>query len=236
MKTKVVLFDLDGTLLPMDQDIFVKAYFKGIATRLAPHGYDPQALIKGIWAGTNAMIANDGKKTNEAVFWDLFASLFGEKSRDDEPKFAEFYEENFDDVSAVCGYDARADKIVKKIKEKDLKVALATNPIFPQVATRKRMKWAGLDEADFELYTTYENSSYCKPNPDYYRVIMDELGVSAEECLMVGNDVGDDMVVRELGMKVFLLTDNLINKTNEDISDIPYGGFDELEAFIETLD
>lgn len=236
MKTKVVLFDLDGTLLPMDQDIFVKAYFKGIATRLAPHGYDPQALIKGIWAGTNAMIANDGKKTNEAVFWDLFASLFGEKSRDDEPKFAEFYEENFDDVSAVCGYDARADKIVKKIKEKDLKVALATNPIFPQVATRKRMKWAGLDEADFELYTTYENSSYCKPNLDYYRVIMDELGVSAEECLMVGNDVGDDMVVRELGMKVFLLTDNLINKTNEDISDIPHGGFDELEAFIETLD
>ena len=236
MKTKVVLFDLDGTLLPMDQDIFVKAYFKGIATRLAPHGYDPQALIKGIWAGTNAMIANDGKKTNEAVFWDLFASLFGEKSRDDEPKFAEFYEENFDDVSAVCGYDARADKIVKKIKEKDLKVALATNPIFPQVATRKRMKWAGLDEADFELYTTYENSSYCKPNLDYYRVIMDELGVSAEECLMVGNDFGDDMVVRELGMKVFLLTDNLINKTNEDISDIPHGGFDELEAFIETLD
>ncbi len=236
MKTKVVLFDLDGTLLPMDQDIFIKAYFKGISTRLAPHGYEPQSLIKAIWAGTDAMIANDGKKTNEEVFWDLFVSLFGEDARADEPKFAAFYEENFDDVSAVCGCDSRAYKIIKKIKEKGIKVALATNPIFPQIATRKRMKWAGLDENDFELYTTYENSRHSKPNLDYYRDIMGELGVEASECVMVGNDVGDDMVVRNLGMKVFLLTDNLINKVGEDISDIPQGGFDELEAFIDTLD
>lgn len=236
MKTKVVLFDLDGTLLPMDQDIFIKAYFKGISTRLAPHGYEPQSLIKAIWAGTDAMIANDGKKTNEEVFWDFFVSLFGEDARADEPKFAAFYEENFDDVSAVCGCDSRADKIIKKIKEKGIKVALATNPIFPQIATRKRMKWAGLDENDFELYTTYENSRHSKPNLEYYRDIMGELGVDASECVMVGNDVGDDMVVRKLGMKVFLLTDNLINKVGEDISDIPKGGFDELEAFIDTLD
>ena len=39
---KTVLFDLDGTLLPMDQDNFVKAYFKNLAIKLAPHGYDPQ--------------------------------------------------------------------------------------------------------------------------------------------------------------------------------------------------
>lgn len=236
MKTKVVLFDLDGTLLPMDQDVFIKAYFKGISTKLAPYGYEPQSLIKAIWAGTDAMIVNDGRKTNEEVFWDFFASLFGEEVRTDEPKFELFYEENFDNVSAVCGCDFRADKIIKKIKEKGIKVALATNPIFPKIATRKRMKWAGLNENDFELYTTYENSRHSKPNLDYYRDIMSELGVKASECVMVGNDVGDDMVVRKLGMKVFLLTDNLINKADEDISDIPQGGFDELEAFIDTLD
>lgn len=236
MKTKVVLFDLDGTLLPMDQDIFVKAYFKGIATKLAPYGYDPQQLIKGIWGGTDAMIANNGEKTNEAVFWDFFATVFGDRAREDEPKFEAFYKENFDEVSAVCGYDERADKIIKKIKSKGMKAALATNPIFPQIATRKRMKWAGLDENDFDLYTTYENSRHSKPNLDYYRDILNELGVKPSECVMVGNDVGDDMVVRELGMRVFLLTDNLINKKDEDISDIPQGGFDELDAFIDTLD
>ncbi len=236
MKTKVVLFDLDGTLLPMDQDIFIKAYFKGIATKLAPYGYDPQTLIKAIWGGTDAMIANDGSKTNEEVFWDFFATIFGDNAREDEPKFASFYEENFDEVSAVCGHDERADRIIKNIKAKGLKVVLATNPIFPQIATRKRMKWAGLDENDFELYTTYENSRHSKPNLDYYRDVLNELDARACECVMVGNDVGDDMVARKLGMKVFLLTDNIINKANEDISDIPQGGFDELDAFIDTLD
>ena len=52
---------------------------------------------------------------------------------------------------------------------------------------------------------------------------------------MVGNDVGDDMVAEELGMKVFLLTDCLINKTDKDISNYHNGGFDELLQFIDNL-
>ena len=77
MSIKVVLFDLDGTLLPMDQDVFVKAYFKGIAAKLAPYGYEPKALIDAIWAGTIKMIKNDGRRTNEEAFWDYFASIYG---------------------------------------------------------------------------------------------------------------------------------------------------------------
>ena len=34
---KYVLFDLDGTLLPMDQDVFVRAYFGALAKKLAPY-------------------------------------------------------------------------------------------------------------------------------------------------------------------------------------------------------
>ena len=52
---------------------------------------------------------------------------------------------------------------------------------------------------------------------------------------MIGNDVGEDMVAEGLGMKVFLLTDSLINKTDKDISLFPNGSFDELLAFIEKL-
>ncbi len=236
MNTKFILFDLDGTLLPMDQDVFVKAYFKGIAKKLAPHGYEPNALIKSIRGGTEAMIANDGTRTNEEAFWAFFATVFGEDARNDEPKFAAYYEDNFDEVSAVCGFDKRADMIIKKIKSKGIKVALATNPIFPRIATRKRMKWAGLDEDDFELYTTYENSSFCKPSLEYYRTILEQLGARPCECVMVGNDVGDDMIAEKLGMKVFLLTDNLINKSGKDVSDIASGGFDELDRFIDGLD
>ena len=112
---------------------------------------------------------------------------------------------------------------------------LATNPIFPAAATESRIEWAGLDKNDFLLYTTYENSHYCKPNPKYYEEILERLHMNAEECLMVGNDVNEDMVAETLGMKVFLLTDCLLNKDNKDISAYPHGGFPELLSFVEGL-
>lgn len=233
MGMKVVLFDLDGTLLPMDQDVFVKAYFKGIAAKLAPYGYEPKALIDAIWSGTVAMIKNDGSASNETAFWKDFSSRYGEKALEDVPLFEKFYEENFDKVQAVCGYTPQAKETVDALKKAGIRVALATNPIFPAIATRKRIRWAGLTPEDFELYTTYENANYCKPNLNYYKEILKQLDVAPEDCLMVGNDVGDDMVARKLGMQVFLLTDCLINKTGEDISQYHNGSFPELLQFIE---
>ena len=88
---------------------------------------------------------------------------------------------------------------------------------------------------DFEIITTYENSRHCKPNPDYYREILSKRGLKPEECAMVGNDVGEDMIAETLGMRVFLLTPCLINKTGTDISRYPNGGFPELLEFIRGL-
>ena len=62
MKITTVLFDLDGTLLPMNQDTFIKAYFGGLAKKMSPHGYEPEKLISAIWSGTKAMIKNTGEK------------------------------------------------------------------------------------------------------------------------------------------------------------------------------
>ena len=234
MSIKAVLFDLDGTLLPMDQDIFVKAYFQGIAARLAPFGYEPKKLIQSIWIGTEAMIRNTGEKSNEAAFWDCFAGLYGEGVREDEPKFAEFYATDFQKVQQVCGFDPMAAQVVHRLQSAGIRVALATNPIFPAIATESRIRWAGLTPEDFELYTTYENIGYCKPNLDYYREILKRMELSPEECIMVGNDVGDDMVAQELGMQVFLLTDNLINKKEVPLERFPHGGFSQLMEFLDT--
>lgn len=232
---KVVLFDLDGTLLPMDQEVFVKAYFGAIAKRLSHRGYDAEKLISAIWAGTASMVKNDGKKTNEAVFWDKFAEIFGDAARADEPYFEEFYVEDFDKVKLSCGYNPKAAVTVAEIKSLGLRAALATNPIFPAIATRKRIAWAGLKPDDFELYTTYENSRHSKPSLEYYIDVINSLGVGAEECLMVGNDVSEDMVAEKLGMNVFLLTDCIINKEQKDITAYPHGSFAELLTYVKTL-
>ena len=235
MSIKAVLFDLDGTLLPMDQDIFVKAYFKGLTAKMAPFGFDPEKLIKVIWGGTEAMVKNNGEKTNEKVFWDFFACVYGEEVRKYEPTFEEFYRIEFSKVKDVCGTSPEPAEIIKSLKQKGLKLALATNPIFPKIATESRIGWAGLNKEDFEIITTYENCVYSKPNPKYFLSISEQLGVKPEECLMVGNDVGEDMVARELGMQVFLLTDCLINQDDTDISVYPHGGYPELLEYIRNL-
>ena len=235
MITKAVLFDLDGTLLPMDQDIFVKAYFGGIATKLAPHGYEPKALIGAIWQGTEAMIKNDGSVTNEEAFWKKFCEIFGENARQNESIFEDFYKNEFQAVKNYCGFAPEAKGVIDLLHEKKIRTILATNPIFPKIATLSRIRWAGLEESDFEHITTYENSRYTKPNLKYYEDILTERGLSPEECVMVGNDVSDDMPAEKLGMRVFLLTNDLINKENIDISRYPHGSFDELAEFLKNI-
>lgn len=232
---KAVLFDLDGTLLPMDQDVFVGAYFGLLSKKLAAYGYEHKTLIDAIWGGTAAMVKNTGEATNEEVFWNFFAGIFGEKCREDEPLFDEYYHNEFQTVQSSCGFSPKAAQAVALLKKKGIRVALATNPIFPAIATESRIRWAGLSKEDFELVTTYENSRHCKPNPAYYLDVLNELGLSPEECVMVGNDVGEDMIAETLGMHVFLLSDCIINRKNKDISGYPQGDFDALLDFLQAL-
>ena len=230
-----ILFDLDGTLLPMDMDVFIKAYLGGLAKKGAAHGYDPSTMPKQIMEGTYAMVKNGGAHTNEEVFWATFSSLCGRDAKQDMAVFEDFYRNEFQEVRHVCGCNPQAAEAVREINALGFRVALATNPLFPALATYSRARWAGLDPEVFELITTYENSRHSKPNPSYYQDVLDALGVKAGECLMVGNDVDEDMVAEKLGIKVFLLTDCLINNSGTDISRYPHGSFPELLTFIRGL-
>ena len=232
---KTILFDLDGTLLPMDQEVFVRDYLSRMAAFLAPHGYDPQLLTKAVWAGTGAMVKNDGKAINEDVFWQVFNSAVGRDAKQDLALFEEFYRTEFQKAKDSCGFNPAAVEAIRQIKDMGYRLILATNPLFPAIATYSRAGWAGLNPEDFELVTTYENSRFCKPNPDYYREILGKIALDGSQCLMVGNDVGEDMIAGTLGMKTFLLTDCLINKTAEDITQYPHGSFPELLHYIRSL-
>lgn len=228
-----ILFDLDGTLLPMVQETFLRAYMGKLVSEIASYGYEPKKLTSTILLGIEAMVKNDGSQSNEASFWQVFTSAYGKESLADLPKFEAFYQNTFPSVQASCGYDSTANEVIKDIKTRGYRIALATNPLFPTVATYERMRWAGLDLSDFDLVTTYENCSSSKPNPAYYLDVAKRMGVKPEDCLMVGNDVGEDIIpAKSVGMQVFLLTRNLINKNNVDISQYKQGNFVDLLSFV----
>jgi len=241
MKKKMVLFDLDGTLLPQDQEEFVKAYFGALVKKLAAMGLpaataeEQKLLVHAVMSGTKAMMANDGTKTNEERFFEAFRSVTGYDLFERKPEFDSFYENEFQLVALVCGKNPIVKQVIEGIKSDGYRVAIATNPLFPLIANRQRVKWAGMSLDDFEYCTCYENSSFCKPRLEYYQAILEHLGVDAGDCLMVGNDVREDMVARKLGMDVFLITDCLINADNEDIEQFSHGTWSDLREYISRL-
>ena len=238
---KVILFDLDGTLLPMDQERFVKAYFYALIKKLAELGVPAQTeeekkvLAKAIWAGTYSMMNNDGACTNEEKFFLDFSTISNIDIAHLKPQLDGFYQNEFNEVSAVCGRNPLVARVISELKGRGYRVAVATNPLFPLRANESRLRWAGLSLSDFEYCTCYENSRFCKPKLEYYRGILDVLGVLPEDCIMVGNDVREDMVAKELGMDVFLITDYIINVENRDINEFPHGSWVDFEEYINNL-
>lgn len=107
-----ILFDLDGTLLPMDQDAFTEYYFKLLAGKMAPLGYEPKQLIAAVWDGTKAMVKNDGTCKNEKAFWTRFTQLYGEKALQDQASFESFYENEFAQAKQACGYNQAAAEMI----------------------------------------------------------------------------------------------------------------------------
>lgn len=233
MEIKGIFFDLDGTLLDMDQDGFTKGYLGLLAKTLAPKGYNPDLLIQGIWAGTKAMVKNDGSIANEEVFWKTFAELLGDKIYQDKGIIDNFYVDEFTKARVYTKEKPQVKRAITALKKTGLKMVVASNPIFPLLAMEHRINWAGLNAGDFEFVTSYETSHYAKPNPKFFAELADRLNLKSSEVLVVGNDVDEDMCASKLGFKVFLITDDVFNKNNQDISIYPQGDFNDLLTYLD---
>lgn len=214
-----VLFDLDGTLLPMDNDVFLKTYFKALAAKLAGYGYDPQNFVDAVWRGTGAMVKNDGTRTNEAAFWATFEPAVLNWDTAHRDVLESFYANEFHTARESTAENPLARPLVQSLLADGLTVALATNPLFPPVGVASRLSWIDLQPDAFALVTTYDNMHFCKPNPRYFLEIAEMLGKTPESCLMVGNNVSEDIEgARAAGMRTLLVTDCLINETDTPLS------------------
>ena len=234
MKYQAILFDLDGTLLPMDNDRFTKGYFKLLTKAASVHGYTYETLIPAMWKGVSAMVKNDRSKLNKDAFWDAFAEIFGEDVYSHIPTFDAFYSADLHKTKELTEPNPLAKEAVRLAHEKAEKVVLATNPLFPEAAIKARLSFIGLELSDFDLVTTYDNFGSCKPNPLYYAEIAEKMGVDAKASLMIGNNAEEDIeAAQAAGLSTYLVTDCLIAK--EEMPETPSGSFAELVEFLERL-
>lgn len=230
-----VLFDLDGTLLKMDNDLFIRRYFVLIAEALEEY-FTYEEVVKLFWDSTYKMIkSNDKSMTNEEIFFADFFSKVDADREEIENLLNEFYANNFKRIKDITAVSEEMVLAVDILKDKGYRLVMATNPLFPKVATHQRVEWANLNKDDFELITTFETSHFTKPNILYYQEIIDDLNLEANKCLMVGNNVEEDMVVTELNMKTFLINDHLIGDINDN-NDIDHiGNYTDFLNYVKSL-
>ncbi len=232
---KAILYDMDGTLVPMDMKEFTDGYFRLLAKRLAPYGIAPDKLIASVWHGTAAMVKNDGRMTNMEVFWDCFLKETGVTDESIKEVCDDFYAKEFVQAKIFTQDNPLAAEAVRISRSKVPIVALATNPLFPMVGQITRMSWVGLKPEDFDLVTSYESDNYCKPNPRYYETVCERLGVQPSDCLMIGNDEEEDMYAcTSIGMDAYLVTDTMIASKEHPWSG-PKGTFNDLIMMLKEL-
>lgn len=230
-----ILFDLDGTLLPINTEEFTKRYFGALSIKLRDY-FTADEIGKAIWSSTNAMIQNlDANKTNQDVFFEVFSKQVKPDIETLLPIFDDFYENEFIELQKGIDAEEAMIKSVKILKEKGYDLIIATNPLFPRVAVEERIKWAGLDQDDFSFITSYEIMHYCKPQIEFYEEVLEKTNKKPSQSVMVGNDVKEDMIIKGLGVETYLIEDHIIGDLSNKEQIDQHGNYDDFYNYCVEL-
>jgi FMN phosphatase YigB (HAD superfamily) len=227
-------FDLDGTLLPIDGQKFEELYFGGLCELFADL-YSPAEFTRLLWGATKVMIADTSLATNETAFMIALGKAVGDNLPEMKKRLIEFYQTGFDKVRAAVIENADVHASISLLKKKGYDLVIATNPMFPRLAIEKRIDWTGLDINDFSYVTSFEDNHYCKPQPMFYQELLDTLQKSGAEVIMVGNDVEEDLVAKQVGIATYLVTNHMVNRKNKEIFADHVGDYADFLRFVDAL-
>jgi FMN phosphatase YigB (HAD superfamily) len=218
----------------MDTETFIGVYMAELGKAFNDMT-NPKLLLKNVMAATDVMISNEDYLTNEEVFMKEFERLTEGEIQVYKERFDSFYAKEFDNVKKAAMELPLIRECIKLLKEKHYDMAIATNPIFPQMAIHKRIEWSGLKKEDFSYISCYECCHYCKPSIHFYEEVLSELGKKPEQCIVVGNDVQEDLIAAKLGLQTFLITDNMINREDGKIESTYIGTYEDFYRFIQDI-
>lgn len=207
--TLTVLFDLDDTLLNTNVDVFFPEYFRALANAL-PGQPSIKELTRQLMFAEHKMSNNPdpGEKLSK-IFSENFYYSFGTTEEACRDIIEKFYSEFHPTLQHLTKRKPGARELVTWCQSHGMKLAIATNPVFPEAATRQRIQWAGFDPEEFAFFTNYDNSHFAKPSLSYYAEILGRLGWPEAPVVMIGDDLHLDLLPTEkMGFSTFWINSN----------------------------
>ncbi|NOY14005.1 MAG: HAD family hydrolase [Deltaproteobacteria bacterium] len=196
---------------------FIPRYIEGLAARCRDYTR-PKKFTRVMLAAIRGLIqtAGDGLMTNEQRLYSTLQQQLAIPEAALRDSFRSFAADGLDTLQELVRPIPLARKILHGCQARGVPLVLATNPVFPEFMIQARLRWGNLGDISFNYLTSFENSCFCKPQPEYFREVATQLGVAPERCLMVGNDTSHDLSAVAVGMKTFLVDTWIVEREGPD--------------------
>lgn len=227
---KAILFDLDNTLIQNSDIQFAATFLERVDSQLRqqlglPNGAELfRQGIKSL-AKDRDMITTNA----EALVHSLSMTTACDPTQ---LQFAldTFYADMYSELQAIIQPVAGAAKLLVQLQQKDYRIAITTNPLYPPITIEKRFEWGGLPSADdfpYAFLTHSENTHFVKPSSAYFVEVLARLGYEPDEVLVIGDITKNDILPAiQAGMFTFQITKEDESRANA------WGSLRDLENLI----
>jgi len=187
-KKKVILFDLDGTLIDSAPDLAVAVNHMLEALNRETFSQD----IIRYWVGNGAQVLVKRALSGQSEIDANLDSVLFEKALD---IFLTFYAQN---LAVTTEPYPNVPATLKSLKEAGYRLAIVTNKPFDFVAPI--LKGLNLDGL-FELHLGGDSLPQKKPDPAPLLHVCEQLNVTVEQCVMVGDSKNDILAANAAKMQ-----------------------------------
>ena len=180
---KAIIFDMDGTLV--DSSITIVNAINHVRAKLELENMERELILEKV---------NDPHLNPAEFFYEVPAF-----TEDHETWFAGYYTENHEKELQL--YDGITE-LLKNLKENDYALAVATNAY--RSSTLESLSHLNVLEY-FESIACYDDVGRGKPSPDMLEKNLEDLKVSTQECIFIGDSERDLLAAKSLSMDYIMI-------------------------------
>jgi len=217
---KTILFDLDNTLSHIRnggawfREIFLHKYAETVSSGTGVSVDTIKIVVM--------KIVKDFKENPPITktISDIFFKAISQHLKVDIERIMEltheFYTKKMLELKEFYEPAPKLHEVLNNLRDMNLKIAIATDPVTKTIGVMQRLKWINLDNFPFCFISSADTMHAAKPHKAFYKEILKNCNSKPEESMMVGDTYLEDIfAAKSAGLYAVFIDHN----QNTDISD-----------------